>query len=79
MGKLLSNSTPSEPLALVKKLPCFDHPIELDVLLMGVLHLGVHDPINFILLNAVKIEFCRGQVLNHVRTVEENMIKSVPH
>jgi hypothetical protein len=47
MGKLLLNLTPSEPLALVKKLPCFDDPVELDVLLSGALCLGVHDPINY--------------------------------
>jgi hypothetical protein len=47
MGKLLLNLTPGEPLALMKKLPCFDDPIELDVLLVGALHLGVHDLINY--------------------------------
>jgi hypothetical protein len=66
MGKLLLNLTPGEPLALVKKFPYFDDPIELDVLLVGALHLGVHDPINYFLFNAVKIELCRGQVLDHI-------------
>jgi hypothetical protein len=63
MGKLLLNLTPGEPLALMKKLPCFDDPIELDVLLVGALHLGVHDLINCHMFNAVRIELCRGQVL----------------
>jgi hypothetical protein len=60
MGKLLLNLTPSEPLALVKKLSCFDNLIELYVLLVGSLHLGVHDLIHCILLNAVRIEFYVG-------------------
>jgi hypothetical protein len=66
MGKLLLNQTPGEPLALMKKLPCFDDPIELDVLLVGSLHLIVHDPINYLLFNVVIIDFCRGQVLGRV-------------
>jgi hypothetical protein len=71
MGKLLLNLTPGEPLALMKKLPCFDDPIELDVLLVGALHLEVHDPINCRMFNAFEIEFCRGQVLDHVQSVQE--------
>jgi hypothetical protein len=43
MGKILLNLTPGEPLALVKKLSCFDNLIELYVLLAGFLHLGFHD------------------------------------
>jgi len=46
MGKHLLNLNLGEPLALRKKLPCFNNPIDLDVLLAGALHLGVHDPIN---------------------------------
>jgi hypothetical protein len=71
MGKLLLNLTPSEPLALVKKLPRFDDPIELDVMLEGAIHLGFHDPIKYHMFNAIRIEFCRGQVLGHVRSVQE--------
>ena len=37
MGKLLLNLTYGEPLSLMKKLPFFDGPIELDVLLEGSL------------------------------------------
>jgi hypothetical protein len=60
-GKLLLNLTPGEPLALVKKFPCFDDLIELDVLLAGSLHLGVHDMIHYFLLNAFRIELCRAK------------------
>jgi hypothetical protein len=60
------NLAPSEPLSLVKKLPCFDDPIELDVLWVGDLHLGFHDPSNGHLFNVVMIDFFRGQVLIHV-------------
>jgi hypothetical protein len=68
MGKILLNLTPCEPLSLVKKLPYFDNLIELDVLLAGSLHLGVHDLIHYFLLNAFKIELCRSQVLDHVQS-----------
>jgi hypothetical protein len=40
------NLTPCEPLSLVKKMPYFDDPIELDVLLAGSPHLSVHVLIN---------------------------------
>jgi hypothetical protein len=51
------NLTSGEPLSLLNKFPCFDNPIELDVLLASSLNLGVHDLINHRLLNAFKIEF----------------------
>jgi hypothetical protein len=70
-GKPLLNLTLGEPLALVKKLPCFDDLIELDVLLVGSLHLGVHDLINYIMFNGVNIEFFRGQMLGHIQRVKE--------
>jgi hypothetical protein len=57
MGKLLLNMTLGEPLALMKKFLCFDDPIELDGLLESVLCFGVHDLINFFLVDAVRIEF----------------------
>jgi hypothetical protein len=69
MGKLLLNPTPGEPLSLLKKLSFVDDPIELDVLLVVSLRLGVHDPINSFMFNAVMIEICRGQVLNHIQSV----------
>jgi hypothetical protein len=65
------NLTPGEPLSMVKTFPYFDDPIELDVLLVGSLHLGVHDLIIFFLFDAFRIDLCRGQVLNHVRSVEK--------
>jgi hypothetical protein len=55
MGKILLNLTLGEPLSLVKKLPYFDDPIELDVLLASALHIGVHDSINFLLFNVFMI------------------------
>jgi hypothetical protein len=64
--KLLLNLTPDKPLALVKKLPYFDNPIELDVLQVGALNIGVHDLINFFLFNVFMVDLCRGQVLSHV-------------
>jgi hypothetical protein len=67
MRKLLLNLTPGEPLALMKKLPCFDDPIEFDSLLVGVLCLGVHDLINCHMFDAGRIEFCRGQLLGHIQ------------
>jgi hypothetical protein len=69
MGKFLLNLTPGEPLSLVKKLPYFDDLIELGVLLEGALRLGVHDPINSHLFDAVRIAFYRGQVLGRIRSV----------
>jgi hypothetical protein len=54
----------------VKKFPCFDNPLDLDVLLAGLLHFGVHDPINCIMFNAIRIELCRGQVLECVQSVK---------
>ena len=49
----------SEPLVVVSKLSCFDNPIELYVLLVRVIHLGVHDPIKYNILNATKVGFSR--------------------
>jgi hypothetical protein len=62
----LLNLTPSEPLSLVKKLSNFDNPVELYVLLASVFFLVVHDMIHYSLLNAVRIEFYRGEMLNHL-------------
>jgi hypothetical protein len=66
MKKLLLNLTPGEPIDLMNKLPFFDDPMEFDSLLEGVLFLGVHDPMNFLLLNAVRIEFFRGQLFDRI-------------
>jgi hypothetical protein len=62
MGGFLQDLVLGEPLALVKKLPCFDNLIELYVLLVGALQLGVHDLVHCSLLNAVGVELCRVQV-----------------
>jgi hypothetical protein len=69
MGKLLLNLTLSEPLALVKKFPCFNDLIELDILLVGFICLGVHDPMKYHMFNAIRIALCRGQVLDRVQSV----------
>ena len=56
------NLTPSEPLVLVKKLPCFDDRAEMYVLLASPLHLCVNDLIICGPLNAIKIGFYRFKV-----------------
>ena len=66
MRKLLLNLTPGDPLALVKKLPGFDNPIELDALLASALHLCIHDPINGSLFQAVRVKFCWFQMLCYI-------------
>jgi hypothetical protein len=65
------NLTLGEPLSLVKKLPFFDDPIELDVLLMVALHLGLRDLINYFMFNPFNIELFRGQFLELILSVEE--------
>jgi hypothetical protein len=60
MRKLLLNLIPSEPLALIKKLPYFDDPMEFDILLEGVLFLGVHDSIKYHMFYVGRILFYRG-------------------
>jgi hypothetical protein len=54
---------PSEPLALMKKLPYFNDLIEFDNLLVGLICLGIHDSIKYHLFNVGKIEFFRGKLL----------------
>jgi len=55
MRKLLLNLVPGEPLALVKELACFDNSIQLDILLVSVLDLCVHDSISGNLFHAIWI------------------------
>jgi hypothetical protein len=45
MRKFLLNLAPSEPLALVQELPCFDDSIKLDPLLSSALDLSFHNMI----------------------------------
>jgi hypothetical protein len=59
--KLLPNLALGESLPLVKKLPFFDDPIELYVLLAGAFHLCIHDSINYKFIKAVRVEFYRGK------------------
>jgi hypothetical protein len=70
MRKLLLNLTSGEPLTLMKKLPCFDDLIKFDSLLASVLCLGNHDLINCRLFDVGRIEFCRGQLLGCIRSVQ---------
>jgi hypothetical protein len=63
MGKLLLSLTLAELVSLMKKLPYFDNLIDLDGILEGLLHISVHDPIKFHWFDAVKVEFCRVQLL----------------
>ena len=49
------NFVPCEPLALVKELACFDNSIQLDILLVSVLDLCVHDLISWSLFHAIWI------------------------
>ena len=43
MRKLLLNLVPDEPLSLLQELSSFDDLIQLDLLLVSVLDLNVHD------------------------------------
>ena len=63
MGEIPLNLNPSEPLALVKKLPRFDDLIELDMLMEIDLHLGLHDLVQIHQLNEIRVEFCMAKCL----------------
>jgi hypothetical protein len=71
MEKHLLSLTSSEILSLVKKLPFFDDMIELDVLVDGDFNISVHDSINCFMFNVVRIDLCRGHVLDHVRSSQK--------
>jgi hypothetical protein len=64
--KFLLNLAPSEPLALVQELPCFDDSIKLDPLLSSSLDLCVHNMITGCLLDAFKVELCWIQLFCYV-------------
>ena len=53
MRKLLLNLVPGEPLALVKELAYFDNSIQLDIILVSVLDLCVHDLISCSFFHAI--------------------------
>jgi hypothetical protein len=57
MGKLPLNLTLGDPLALMKKLPRFGDPIELDGLLVVFLCISFHDIIKCRMLDTIKIHF----------------------
>lgn len=67
MGKISLNLALGEPLFWVKKLPCIDDLIEFYVLLLGILHFGVHDMIHYILFNAIMIDFNGGQLVSFIK------------
>ena len=66
MRKFLLNLAPSEPLALVQELPCFDDSIKLDPLLLSALDFSVHNMIIGCLLYAVRVDLCWCQLLCYV-------------
>jgi len=50
------NLAPSEPLALVQALPCFDNTIKLKLLLASSLDLCAHDLISGCMFHAVMVD-----------------------
>jgi hypothetical protein len=62
----LLNLAPSEPLALVQELPCFDNSIKMDPLLASALDMCVHNLIIVCLLYAVRLDFYWFQLLYYV-------------
>ena len=55
MRKLILNLVLVEPLALVKELACFDNSIQLDILLVSVFDLCVHDALSCSLFQEIWI------------------------
>jgi hypothetical protein len=70
MRKFLLNLAPSEPLALVQELPCFDDSIKLDPLLLSAFDLFVHNLIIVFLLYAVRVELCWCHLFCYFRGVQ---------
>ena len=75
------NLTPSEPLVLVKKLPCFDDLVEMYVLLASPLHLCVKDliicgPLNALILCSIG---STSHPLPRCPIGLEIMVDGVPH
>jgi len=71
MGELLLDLILGEPLALVKKLPWFDIPKELYILLVGALQLVVHNSVHYSLLIQLELS---SVVLKCFSTHEESNI-----
>jgi hypothetical protein len=63
------NLTHVEQLFVMNKMPYFDDPIEFDSLLVGVLCISVHDTIKYLIFDARRIVFYRGQLLSHIQSV----------
>jgi hypothetical protein len=66
MRKFLLNLAPSEPLALVQELACFDDSIKLDPLLSSALDMCVHNLVTRCLLCAAGVELCWCQLFCYV-------------
>jgi hypothetical protein len=58
MRNFLLNLAPSEPLALVQELPCFDDSLKLDTLIENDLDMFVYNVINGFLLYVVWVDLC---------------------
>jgi hypothetical protein len=70
MRKFLLNFSPSEPLALVQKLPYFDNLIKLDPLLASALDLCVHNMISGFLFHVVRVELFWCQLFLYLLGVQ---------
>jgi hypothetical protein len=52
------NLAPSEPLALVQEMPCFDNPIKLNPLLESALDLCIYYLISVFMFHLVMVDIC---------------------
>jgi hypothetical protein len=57
-GEHLLDLILGKPLSLVKQLPSIYNSIKLYVLLVGVIHLSIHDLVHYRFLNVVRVELC---------------------
>jgi hypothetical protein len=71
MRKILLNLNSSEPPTLVKELPYFDDLLELFVLLEDYVHFSVHVLDDYLMLDTIKIDIFRVQLLDHLQGVQE--------
>jgi hypothetical protein len=56
------NLAPSEPLALVQELPCFDNPIKLNPLLDSALDLYIYYLISVFMFHSFMLDICWFQL-----------------
>jgi hypothetical protein len=64
------NLAPSEPLALVQELPCFDNPIKLNPLLESALDLCICYLISVFMFHSVMVEIYWFQLFCDLRGVQ---------